>query len=98
MRVQEKGEIKMKKIEAFTVLRMKDFVEAVVVPVSRDMGVIIGALALLCLNTAAFRTLAIAAMAAGTVFIVAKAAIFISRKAIAFLGFSEPGLERMALA
>ena len=86
----------MKKMEAFAILRTKDAIEAAV-PVVRGAALVLGALALLCINTALFRVLVISTLGVAAVFIAAKAAIFVSRYIISFLGFSEPGLERMAL-
>lgn len=88
----------MKKMEAFACLRMKDALEGIVIPVSRDLGIVIGAVALMAINTAFFKALAISTLAVATVFIAAKIAVFLSRAAISALGFSEPGLERAALS
>ena len=83
--------------KALVVLRVKDALEAVV-PAFRNAGMISGALALLCLNTAAFKTIAAIALAAMLAFVAAKAAVVAMSALIKSLGFSEPGLERMALA
>ena len=76
---------------------MKDALEGIVIPVARDLVIVMGAMTIIAINTALFRVLAISTLGMASVFIAAKVAIFVSRHIISFLGFSEPGLERMAL-
>ena len=82
---------------AFAALRIKDAAEAIA-PILCKVGIVIGALALLCLNSQAFMAVAVVALVIAAFYAVARLIAFISNQAIRSLGFTEPGLERMALA
>ena len=87
----------MAKETAFAALRIKDAAEAVA-PMMRRIGIMVGALALLCLNSNIFMTMATMALVVAGLYVVARLISFISGRTIRRLGFTEPGLERMALA
>ncbi len=87
----------MAKKTAFAALRVKDAAEAMA-PILCQIGIVIGALALLFMNMPAFGVMAGITLVVAGLYVVARLISFVSGRTIRSLGFSEVGLERMALA